>query len=77
MKINKLLTILTNKLIGEVEVMKTIIIILILVVFLLVIERMLPLSKKGKDKWEAHRRAGKNMLDDFDEERKNIDKLMR
>lgn len=57
--------------------MKTFIMIFVLVFFLFAIVGISPLSKKGKDKWEAHKRAGKSMLDDFDEERKNIDKLMR
>lgn len=51
--------------------------IMVLVAAVSVIVGMSPLGRKGRDKWEAHRGTGKSMLDDFDEERKNIDNLMK
>ncbi len=57
--------------------MKTLIIILGLLIIVGVVANITSLSRKGRDKWEARRKAGKSMLDDFDEERKNIDNLMK
>ena len=42
-----------------------------------IIAGMSSLGRKGKDKWTLRRGQGKSMLDDFDEERKNIDQLMK
>lgn len=42
-----------------------------------IIAGMSSLGRKGKDKWTLRRGGGKSMLDDFDEERKNIDQLMK
>lgn len=34
-------------------------------------------GRKGKNRWEAYYRGGKDLLDDFDEERNDIDNLTR
>lgn len=33
--------------------------------------------RKGRDKWANHRASGKSLMEDLDEEQKEIDNLMR
>lgn len=57
--------------------MKTIVLVLLLVIVVSMVVHNSPLARKGREKWEGHSVRGKSLLDDFDEERKNIDNLMR
>lgn len=52
---------------------------IIFVVFLSIIALITglsPLGRKAREKWQMHY-WGKSMIDDFDEERKNIDNLTK
>lgn len=57
--------------------MKIFLMALVVFIVIAVIAGMSSLGRKGKDKWTLRRGGGKSMLDDFDEERKNIDQLMK
>lgn len=47
------------------------------VILLAVLANISKLSQTGRKKWSNKKRTGESMLDDFDEEWKNIDKLSK
>lgn len=47
------------------------------VILILLIVNLSKMGRTGRDKWLKRRRTGESMLDDFDEEWKNIDKLSK
>lgn len=58
--------------------MKTVIIIIVLVIVMALITDSSAAGRKGKDKlFNLKNKTGKSMLDDFDQERKDLDNMMK
>lgn len=57
--------------------MKIIVIIIVLVIVLALIIDMSGAGRKGKGRFDLRRKTGKSMLDDFDQERKDLDNMMK
>lgn len=57
--------------------MKIILIGFVGIIIIAVLTNMVFFGKNGTKRWDAWRKGGKSMLDDFDKERKDLDNLMK